>query len=426
MAHTHPINDTDTHFKIDGITRLVKNVSETKAMLVQYDHNSEKFTFEVPRKVDDHDLSLCNIVRVHYINIDKSKRTENKGVCDITETLAICPDDDECVTCSWLISSNATQLVGSLYFVIQFACIEGDRVLYSWNTARHTGVSIIDGIDNGKDIDEEFLADWEQKINDTLITNVTQTVFSDESNGDNVFTFTFGDGSTKDFVVKNGSRGEKSLIGSIETKSGEPLHFWVGTQAEYNALTESQRKDCFCIITNEDDPDMDELKGILLGTNPVAKATEADHATNADSATSANVALALSKIYHHSVFLKVSLSRIGSNTWYPYIYIKVNFTDDQATQHNTDFFKNFALGKSLSSGNGLMFSHDAVIAEAYESGGIKSTSTVVTYTVIREDWSTYTLTAKKVSSSGDLVETYKNSINMDSLEIVGYAIRQIK
>ena len=253
MAHTHPINDTDTHFKIDGITRLVKNVSETKAMLVQYDHNSEKFTFEVPRKVDDHDLSLCNIVRVHYINIDKSKRTENKGVCDITETLAICPEDNESVICSWLISSNATQLVGSLYFVIQFACIEGDKVLYSWNTARHTGVSIIDGIDNGKDIDEKFLADWEQRINDTLITSVTQTAFSDVSEGENVYTFTFGDGSTSDFVVKNGSRGEKSLVGSIETISGEPLHFWFGTQAEYNDLTERQRKDCFCIITDARD-----------------------------------------------------------------------------------------------------------------------------------------------------------------------------
>ena len=73
------IKDTDTHFIIDGSTRLVKNASETKSMLVQFDHHSERFTFRVPRHVDSHDLSLCNAVRVHYLNIDKSKRMENGG-----------------------------------------------------------------------------------------------------------------------------------------------------------------------------------------------------------------------------------------------------------------------------------------------------------------------------------------------------------
>ena len=166
MTHTHPVYDTDTHFKIDGITRIVKNVSETKTTLVQYDHNSERFTFEVPRYVDGHDLSLCNAVRVHYINIEKSKRTENKGVYEVTD-LQVNPDDDQMVLCSWLVSNNATQLVGALYFVVQFTCTEGDKVLYAWNTARHTSVTVTDGINNGEEIAEAYadiLQEWYNRI----------------------------------------------------------------------------------------------------------------------------------------------------------------------------------------------------------------------------------------------------------------------
>jgi hypothetical protein len=166
MTHRHPVYDTDTHFKIDGLTRIVKNASETKTMLVQYDHNSERFTFEVPRYVDGHDLSLCNAVRVHYINIDKSKRTENKGVYEITD-LQISPNDEETVVCSWLVSNNATQLIGALHFVVQFACTSGSEVLYSWNTARHTSVSVADGIYNGDEIAEDYadiLQLWEARL----------------------------------------------------------------------------------------------------------------------------------------------------------------------------------------------------------------------------------------------------------------------
>ena len=141
----HDVLDTDTQFIIDGSTRLVKNESETKSMLVQFDNNSERFTFRVPRTVDSHDLKQCNSVRVYYTNIDKSKRVENNGVY-IVKDLDVCPDDNDYVCFSWLISKNATQLVGSLHFVIRFACIDGDREVYSWNTAKYTNITISEGL----------------------------------------------------------------------------------------------------------------------------------------------------------------------------------------------------------------------------------------------------------------------------------------
>lgn len=248
----HSVNDQDTHFIIDGASRSVKNETETKSMLVQYDHNSERFTFRVPRTVDDHDLSLCNTVRVHYINIDKSKRVENKGVCSITETLEVCPDDDKFAQCSWLIPDEATQLAGSLHFVVQFACMDGDNIVYSWNTAKHTGVQIADGINGGKEMIGEridILRQWENNLIANQIMKVEQTQESFTDNGENIVTITFGDGRTESFTIRNGSRGKTGLVGSIETVAGSPLHFFVGTKAEYDALTD--KSNLFAIITDD-------------------------------------------------------------------------------------------------------------------------------------------------------------------------------
>lgn len=258
MAHIHPVIDGDTHFKIDGATRSVKNVSETKTMLVQFDHNSERFTFEVPRDVDGHDLKDCNVVRVHFINIEKSHRTENTGFCDITDTLEVSPEDDSVVTCSWLIPNSATQLVGSLHFVIQFACVEGTNLLYSWNTAKHASVTITDGINSSDEVIDEnidILEEWRRKLEANHIVSLVQTTVSTEDDGENVWTATFGDGRTQELKVRNGSQGATGLVGSIETLSGAPLHFFVGTRAEYEALTEAQKEKVFAIFTDDPSPD---------------------------------------------------------------------------------------------------------------------------------------------------------------------------
>lgn len=255
----HNIVDTDTHFIIDSSTRLVKNETETKSMLVQYDHNSEKFTFRVPRKIDEHDLTNCNVVRVHFINLDKSKRPAYEGVDDITESLGECEEDDECVTCSWLVPDRATQVAGFLHFVIQFACVnkETNKVLYSWNTAKYTGITIADGIKNDESYVTEHndaLTELENKLKATCVVSAEQTTTSTDDEGENVWTVTFANGDERPFIVRNGSKGEKgdtSLVGSIETINKEPLHFFVGTQAEYEALNNADKQNLFAIISDD-------------------------------------------------------------------------------------------------------------------------------------------------------------------------------
>ena len=246
------IKDTDTHFIIDGSTRLVKNESETKSMLVQYDHNSERFTFRVPRYCDNHDLSLCkDHSRVHYINIDKSKRTENHGTDPIYD-VQVCPEDDQFVQCSWLITKNATQLAGSLHFVIEFALKDdnGD-VLYSWNTAKYTGITIQDGINfDNRTVEEnnDLLTKWEERIFGNQIVSLEQTQISDAPEGENIWTATFGNGDKSNLIVKNGARG---YVGSIETVQKQPLHFFAGTRAEYDALPDDKKKNLFAVFEDE-------------------------------------------------------------------------------------------------------------------------------------------------------------------------------
>ena len=246
------IKDTDTHFIIDGSTRLVKNESETKSMLVQYDHNSERFTFRVPRYCDDHDLSLCKEhTRVHYINIDKAKRTENHGT-DPVYDVGVCPEDDQYVICSWLITKNATQLAGSLHFVIEFALKdENGNTLYSWNTAKYTGITIQDGINfDNRTVEEnnDLLTQWEKRIFENQIVSLEQTQVSDAPEGENIWTATFGNGDKSNLIVKNGARG---YVGSIETVQKQPLHFFAGTRAEYDALPDEKKENLFAVFEDE-------------------------------------------------------------------------------------------------------------------------------------------------------------------------------
>ena len=60
--HVHPVIDDDPHFVIDVTNRTINHTSSDSLMLVRGDHNSERFTFEMPRHVDGHDMTLCDRV----------------------------------------------------------------------------------------------------------------------------------------------------------------------------------------------------------------------------------------------------------------------------------------------------------------------------------------------------------------------------
>lgn len=166
MAHEHNVQDTNTHFTIDKTTREI-SIQNGTDVIMQFDHNSERLTFEIPKEIDSHDMTKCNSIQVHYINIDSSTKESNAGVYEVTD-IDVSPDDKSIAILSWLISRNATQFAGPLNFLIKFKCIADDGTVdYVWNTAVYKGVTVSNGMDNGETVVEEYsdiLAQWEARI----------------------------------------------------------------------------------------------------------------------------------------------------------------------------------------------------------------------------------------------------------------------
>ena len=185
MAHKHSVYDTDAHFKIDAITRAIKNESSGKTVLIQGDHNSERFTFEIPKLVDGHDMSLCNVAQIHYINIDSTDKSKTSADVYEVDDLQISPDSEDVVILSWQISGNATKYAGSLNFLVKFKCVGDDGTVdYVWNTGIFTGISVSAGIDNGEAVVEEYsdvLEQWRVTLDqyDARITGLEQLTGDD-------------------------------------------------------------------------------------------------------------------------------------------------------------------------------------------------------------------------------------------------------
>lgn len=173
MEHTHGVHDSDTRFVINPTTRQIRSESR-KTTVIQFDHNSERFTFECPRYIEGHDMSACNKVEIHYINIDPKTKQQNTGLY-ISDDLEISSEDENKVVCSWLISQNATQIIGALNFVVCYKCIEDNECVYAWNTAI-ASVAVSDGINASDSVAVEYadvLEQWKAELYDAGYINAS-------------------------------------------------------------------------------------------------------------------------------------------------------------------------------------------------------------------------------------------------------------
>ena len=165
-THLHEVRDTDTHFKIDAITRTITNFNEVKNTLFVGDHESEIFTFEMPRYTDGHDMSLCDVVQIHYLN-QGSGNSSVPGIYEVDDLDVVEDSEEETIIFSWKISRNATQLAGSLNFAMHFACTEDGEEVYVWNTDVHTGIVVKATLSNSEVIVEtnaDILEQWREQL----------------------------------------------------------------------------------------------------------------------------------------------------------------------------------------------------------------------------------------------------------------------
>ncbi len=182
------ITDSDCHFILDPITKQLTTNSK-KNVLVQGDHNSERFTFELPRYIEGYDLLECNIVQVHYINEAESwaRGAERNVSADVYESDDICIFDEERVTFSWLISSNATKYAGSLSFVITLKWVDTTtfKLKYAYNSEIYKGITISPGIDNGEPLandNYDILASWEDEIKNDMKKWIDDKIYCPDVN----------------------------------------------------------------------------------------------------------------------------------------------------------------------------------------------------------------------------------------------------
>ena len=164
MVHTHNMAEDMLNFQIDTTTRKLVNVSGRKGFLVQGDHDSKIVVFEMPRVVEGHDMAECNEVRVHYINISKNRKRKKEGVYEVLDKTV--SESGESIQFSWKISGNATEICGTLYFLIQFSCVPDD-IDYVWNTEICKEIRVSEGINNSDVVVEEYadiLEQWKQRL----------------------------------------------------------------------------------------------------------------------------------------------------------------------------------------------------------------------------------------------------------------------
>ena len=219
LSHIHDVYDSDNKFAIDGISRAIKNNSTSKTIVMQFDHNSEVFTFELPRYIEGHDMTKCNRVEVHYLNIDTITKQENEGIYLVND-LTINADDETKLTCSWLISQSATQLVGNLNFLLRFICLTDDVIDYVWNTAIFSGIYVSKGIYNSDIVAEQYIDTikaWENRLkvveNSIGSSGISPIIKITPITGGHKVEITDAEG-TKIFNVLNGTNGTNGVNGA--------------------------------------------------------------------------------------------------------------------------------------------------------------------------------------------------------------------
>lgn len=170
-SDTSGIIDTDQLFDIDILTGKITRRCE-KNTLMQYSHNSERFSFNMPRHIEGHDMLNCNKVVVSYLS------NTVPGEYEVNDLKAK-TDDDSKITFSWLISSNATQEAGKLHFVVMFECTQDDgTITYRWVTDINDDFTIKKTIANDAGIvyeNEDILEQWKQQLfygSNSVIANI--------------------------------------------------------------------------------------------------------------------------------------------------------------------------------------------------------------------------------------------------------------
>ena len=127
----------EPRFIIDANSRTITIPVEFQFLGVKNDHNAETIYFEIDRYFDDEDLSQHTCV-VQFANKNNSK---DGGIYPVT-TMDITSVDGKIIF-GWEIKSDATSLVGDIYFSVRFYSINSTDYVFTYNFNTLTAKSVI-------------------------------------------------------------------------------------------------------------------------------------------------------------------------------------------------------------------------------------------------------------------------------------------
>ena len=127
----------EPRFIIDANSRTITIPVEFQFLGVKNDHNAETVYFEIDRYFDDEDLSQHTCV-VQFANKNNSN---DGGIYPVTtmDTTSV----DGKIIFGWEIKSDATSLVGDIYFSVRFYSINSTDYIFTYNFNTLTAKSVI-------------------------------------------------------------------------------------------------------------------------------------------------------------------------------------------------------------------------------------------------------------------------------------------
>jgi hypothetical protein len=175
---SHNVIDSDITFIVDPFTRAITSENPQKYVIMRGDHNSERFTFKIPRYIEGHDMYLCNHVAVPYLNFEGKKKGQiyATGVYLSTD-IHVDPEDPNMLVFSWLISSNATKFAGSLVFSVLMSCMNGKIVEYRWGSDTYNQIAIADNLYSDVSFADEYvdvIEQWKDTVKSEFIAYLDQ------------------------------------------------------------------------------------------------------------------------------------------------------------------------------------------------------------------------------------------------------------
>ena len=176
MAHKHPVTDTDVRFILNPYTKVLRDTTPEAKTIMRGDHEAEVITVEMPRTIEGHDMTLCDISQVWFEN------GKNKSFDDIKD-LQLSLEDDDTLIFSWKIPRRATQFVGPLSFMFYFACSEDDELTYELHTMPFARLSVKDHPVSKSDVDalQELIDEYIATITFSSLDTVS-TIFTKSDN----------------------------------------------------------------------------------------------------------------------------------------------------------------------------------------------------------------------------------------------------